>query len=230
MKWYSHPTYKAHQQNIKDYSKGVGKYYSWVVTIANSFNREYASIGVLDINDLISAGNYGLCASWNKINWDEIAEAPEPDAQLWSFLKKRIKWEIRREIDKYSTHIKVPRRKLEEMRKEMSFEDQIFVDLFPTFFDTHFAEYSEEMRPWDQEQLLDVLNDVISKYIPNHKHQDILKLRFGIDTVDDKPVAQKLIAEKYNTTTSYIQNTVHSCIKKLKNDDVEKIIENFYEN
>ena len=230
MKWYSHPTYVAHKENIKLYDKGVGKYYEWVIKIANSFNREYASIGVLDVNDLISAGNLSLLQAWNTIDWEMISNSPEPDAQLWSYIKKRIKWGIRREIDKYSQHISIPINKLESMRKHLSFEDQIFCDLFPKFFDTAFPEYVENMRPWDQEQLLGLLNDLISKYIPNYHHQQILKLSFGIDTIDDKPMPQKQIAEKFDLTQSNIQNIKHRCIKKLQNEDVEKIIENYYEN
>ena len=123
MKWYSHPTYIAHKKAIKNYDKGIGRYYEWVIKIANQFNREYASIGVLDVTDLIAAGNIGLVNAWNKIDWEMISNSTEPDAQLWSYIKKRIKWEIRREIDNYSTHIKVPRRHLDMMRKNMKFED-----------------------------------------------------------------------------------------------------------
>lgn len=229
MKWYSHPTNVVHKDFIKHHTKGVGRYYPWVIKIANQFNREYASIGALDVNDLIQAGNLGLLQAWNSVDWEMIENAPEPDAQLWSYIKKRIKWAIRREIDKYSQHISIPINKIEKMRKHLSFEDQIFCDLFPNFFDDQFPEYVEEIRPWDQEQLLDILNELIAKYILNHNHQQILKLSFGIDTIDDKPMPQKEIAEKFRTTQSNIQNIKHRCIAKLKNEDVEKIIKNFYE-
>ena len=230
MKWYSHPTYIAHKKAIVHYNKGIGKYYEWVIKIANQFNREYASIGVLDVNDLIAAGNIGLVNAWNKIDWEIIGNSTEPDASLWSYIKKRIKWEIRREIDKHSQHISTPINKVEKMRKNMSFEDQIFCDLFPNFFDTAFPDYIENMRPWDQEQLTDVLNSLIDKYIHNHKHQEILKLSYGIDTIDDKPVAIKQLAERFNMSEIGIKKIRSRSLAKLNNEDVEKIIEKFYEN
>ena len=199
MKWYSHETYKTHKENIKLYSKGVGKYYETVVKVANTYNREYPAIGILDINDLVSAGNLGLCQAWGKIDWEEITNADNPDAKLWTFITNRIKWEIRREIDKHSSFIKLPINKQEQERilNEYDDTDKSFVTLFPNFFDTAFLDYSEEMRPWDQERLLDILNPLLSKYIQNYKHEEILKLSYGIDTIDDKPMSIKALAERY---------------------------------
>ena len=232
MKWYSHPTYKAHQENIKQFSKGVGRYYKGVIQIANTFNREYASIGILDINDLISAGNIGLLEAWNNIDWEKITESDCPEAKLWSFIKIRIKGEIRREIDKYSSFINLPINKQEQQRKLSQYDDasKVFVTLFPNFFDTAFPDYAEEMRPWDQERLGDLLDDIFFNYIREHEHREILKLSFGIDTIDDKPMSLKDIALKFDTTPNYINQVKRRSIKKLRNDDVQKIIENFYEN
>ena len=232
MKWYSHPTYKAHQENIKLFSQGVGRYYKGVIQVANTFNREYPSIGILDINDLISAGNIGLLEAWNKIDWEEITNAPEPDAKLWKFLKIRIKGEIRREIDRHSSFINLPINKQEQQRKMANYNDpsKVFVSLFPNFFDTAFPDYSEEMRPWDQEQLGDLLDDIFTKYIKDHKHQEILKLSYGIDTIDDRSVSVKELAKRFNMSEIGIKKIRSRSIDKLNNEDVQKIIENFYEN
>lgn len=230
MKWYSHPTYIAHKKSIAHYERGIGRYYEWVIKIANTFSRDYSAVGALDVNDLIQSGHVGLVQAWNKIDWERIGESGNPDAELWSYLKKRIKWSIRREIDNNGAFIKIPRREIEEARKNLTATDKALVDLFPRFFDDEFPNYIDHIRPWDQEQLLDLLNDLISRYIKSHVHQEILKLSFGIDTIDDKPMAQSKIADKFGLTQSNIQNIKHRCIKKLKNEDVEKIIENFYEN
>lgn len=230
MKWYSHPTYVAHKNAIKKYNKGVGRYYEWVIKLANQFNREYASIGVLDVNDLIMAGHRGLLESWQKIDWELIEGSDNPDAQLWSYIKKRIKWSIRREIDDYSTHIKVPRRILTEMRKNMKFEDQIFCDLFPRFFDTAFPDLIEEVTPyWESQVLGEIIDDYLYANVKNADHVEILRAAFGIDR--DKPVPYKELAVKYRLSVSNIQNIKHRLIKKLKNDEqFINIIENFYEN
>ena len=58
----------------------------------------------------------------------------------------------------------------------------------------------------------------------------ILKLTFGIDTHDNKPVSMKKIAEIYKTSVSYIQNIKFKCLKQLKTDENEGIVKDFYEN
>ena len=229
MKWYSHPTYIAHKNNIKKYNKGVGRYYEWVIKLANQFNREYAAIGVLDVNDLIMAGHRGLLESWQKIEWEMIESSDNPDAQLWSYIKKRIKWSIRREIDNYSTHIKVPRRILTEMRKNMKFEDQIFCDLFPKFFDTSFPDLVDEIHPWDALQLGELIDDYLYSNVKNIDHVEILRARYGIDR--HKPATAKELAEKYRTSEKYIGLIISRLKSKLKQDEkFKKLIENFYEN
>ena len=227
MKWYSHETYKAHQLAVENYKKGVGRYYKWVIRLANQYNREYASIGVLDINDLISAGHVGLLQAWNKLDWELITAADEPDAHLWSYLKKRIKWSIRREIDKYSQHIATPINKIEKQRNEASYEDQIFVDLFPQFFDTAFPDLIEEMVPWKEIQLGEIMDDILLTYIKDYKHIQILRFAYGLDC---NQLSIKDIANKFDMSEIGVKKVKARSIEKLRNEDVEKIIENFYEN
>lgn len=229
MKWFSLPTYKRHEEDIKCYTRGVGRYYEWVIRLANQFNREYASIGILDVNDLIQAGHEGLIKAWSAVDWDMIAESTEPDAQLWNFIKKRIKWGIRREIDNHSTHIKVPRRVLTEMRTNMKFEDQIFVDLFPQFFDAQFPAMIEEIHPWDSLRLGELIDDYLYANVKNADHVEILRASYGIDR--DKPMSIKELATKYRMSEIGIKKAKSRLIEKLKADEeFEKIIENFYEN
>ena len=230
MKWYSHPTFIAHKKAIEHYNKGIGRYYEWVIKIANTFSRDYSAVGALDVNDLIQSGHLGLVQAWQKIDWDRIANSGNPEAELWSYLKKRIKWSIRREIDKHGAFIKIPRREIEEARANLNATDKALVDLFPKFFDDQFPNYVDHIRPWDQEQLLDLLNDLISNYIRNHNHQEILKLSYGIDTIDDKPIPIKKLAERFSMSEIGIKKIKSRSIEKLRNEDVEKIIENFYEN
>ena len=56
MKWYSHPTYKSHLNQMKSF-KSVDNikspYIEWPRSLANSFNRAYSRIGILDLNDLL---------------------------------------------------------------------------------------------------------------------------------------------------------------------------------
>ena len=136
-------------------------------------NFHYSAIGILDINDLVQAGHLGLLKAWDKIDWEQILESDAPEAKLWKFLKTRIKWEIRREIDKNASFMKLPINRQERGRNTGNYVDNIFVTMFNSFFDHAFFDYIDEIRPWDQEELLDLLNKVIPKYIFNHKHQEL---------------------------------------------------------
>ena len=230
MKWSNFRNFKAYKKDLKVLREDELKnYYEHVIQIANTFPRDQIAIGILDITDLIQAGNAGLIDAWSNVDWDLIDESPNPNGQLWSFLKKRIKFAIRREIDNCGAFIKIPRRQLESHRKNLTGIDRILVDTFPQFFDNAII-YEEEYGSWENVQLSEVLDDMIYNSIHNHDHQQILKLTFGIDTHDNKPVSMKKIAEMYKTSVSYIQNIKFKCLKQLKTDENEGIVKDFYEN
>ena len=227
MKWYSHPTYRKHQFDIKHYNRGIGRYYEWVLKIANTFSRGYDSIGVLNVNDLVQAGHIGLVEAWANIDWERIHNSGNPDAELWSFLKRRIKGSIRREIDNNGAFIKIPRRDIENCRKNLNATDKILVNLFPQFFDAQFPNMIEEITPWDQLELADVIDDYMIKTIKNADHREIVKAMYGID-IQKRSV--KELAEKYRMSEISIKKIRERTIKKLRTEEFEKIIENFYEN
>ena len=225
MKWYSHPTYVKHLNDIKLYNKGIGRYFEWVPKLAARFNREYANIGILDYNDLIQAGHVGLVEAWVNIDWEKIASSPEPDAKLWKFLKIRIKGEMRREIDKYSSHIALPINLQEQRRKTRDWYDKALVTLFPTFFDTAFPDLIDETTPWDQIQMYDLLDDIMADHL-TVEERIILEKFYGLDGNDRW--SAKRIAEYNNVTIRSIENKKLRAIQKLKkNDDVLKKISNF---
>ena len=228
MKWFSLTTYKKHQEDVKCYTRGVGRYYKGVISEANTFNREYSSIGILDINDLVQAGHAGLLEAWNAIDWEVIAESSNPDGKLWKFIKKRIRWAIRREIDKYSQHIALPINKLEQMRNTAKYEDQIFCQLFPKFFGEMFPELSGEITPWDQIQLYEFLDDLMIKYLKSDE-RIVLELFYGLDGMERKSIKQ--IAEYQKVKTKYIENKKARAVERLKNnEEVINRIKNYLEN
>ena len=230
MKWSNYRNFKAYKQDLKVLREDELKnYYKHVIQIANTFPRDQIAIGILDITDLIQAGNIGLIEAWEKVDWDLINESPNPNGQLWSFLKKRIKFTIRREIDNCGAFIKIPRRQLEDHRKNLTGIDRILVNVFPKFFDQELVAY-ENTSSWDNEQLGLLLDDIIYDNIKSHEHQAILKLSFGIDTFDNKSVPIKKIADMYNISISGVKKIRQRSIEKIKeNENTEIIIKNFFE-
>ena len=66
MKWYSHKLHKIHladMRRFKDSNEMRQAYQSWVVTMANRFERNYARIGILNFQDLMQEGYVGFYLS-----------------------------------------------------------------------------------------------------------------------------------------------------------------------
>ena len=129
--------YKLHQAHLEDLKVKRGDplemYYPWVIQIANTFSKDSVAIGVLNYQDLYQAGYIGLIEAWNNVDHERS------QAEKWSFIKKRIKGEIRREIDKYGSFISRPINLQEKERSNMSKADKILVNMFPKFFDEELA-------------------------------------------------------------------------------------------
>ena len=227
MKWNNYRSSVAYKKDLKILRDDELKnYYPHVIQIANTFSRDFVAIGILNIQDLIQAGNVGLLEAWSNVDWELINESPNPQGQLWAFLKKRIKFAIRREIDYNGTFIKVPRRQLEDHRKHLTGIDKVLVNVFPKFFESELI-YQDDITDWDNEQLGLMLDDLIYDNIKSADHRIILSLCFGLD---GEKMSQKDIAEKFRTTISNVQNIKHRCIRKLATKENKIIIENFYLN
>ena len=222
MKWYSHRLHQIHLADVKVKREDpLEIYYPWVIQIANTFTRDAIAIGALNLQDLVQAGYVGLLEAWDNIDEDR------DQAQKWSFIKKRIKGNIRREIDNYGTFIKVPRRALEEHRKELSAIDKVLVNTFPKFFDVEVVSY-DRIPSWQAVRLEELIDDYLYYNFPNKTHVNILKDSFGIDR--DKKVSLKDLALQYDLTEIAIKKIKSRMINKIKEDkDFEEIIINFYQ-
>ena len=222
MKWYPHNLYRMHLHDVKVLRDDpLGMYYPWVSQIANTFTRDEVAIGALNYMDLIQAGYIGLLEAWDLVD-HELSQA-----QIWTFIKKRIKGAIRRSIDNTGTFIKVPRRQLEEHRAQTTEIDKILVNAFPKFF-MEIEPGAYDNYSWHQEQLADLLDDLLYKYIPNAMHRHILTASYGID--EDK-LSYKELSKIYKVSITNIQTIKFRCIRRLKeNKEFKTIIENFLEN
>ena len=229
MKWYNH---RAHIQHLKDIKvqrdTHLGKIIPHVNQIANTFSRDAIAIGVLNLQDLIQAGYLGLLEAWDKVDWTKIDQSTNPDAQLWSFLKKRIRWAIRREIDRYGQHISTPINKLEEARNKYNFKglDRVLVNVFPKFFNDE-AIHVIDPGPYISVQLEEIIEDELYKVERSADNRHILLAFYGIG-IDRKN--QKELAEIYRKPQGSIQKIIERTRNKLKTEEFKLIIENFYKN
>ena len=222
MKHYLHRLHRIHQKDIKvKRGDDIEIYFEWVIQIANAFPRDAIAIGALNYMDLYQAGYVGLVEAYNKLDHDR------GQAEKWAYLKKRIKWAIRREIDNYGAFIKVPRRDIEEQRASLSGIEKSIVNIFPKFFDEKLGFYDHSLESWDNVLLGELIDDILLKYIRDPKHRAIIRLLFGLDC-DKLPI--KDVAIEFNMSEIGIKKIRSRSIDKLKTEEIKKIIENFYEN
>ena len=222
MKWYSHALHKKHLNDIKvQRGDEIEMYYPYVIQIANTFARDSVAIGALNFQDLVQSGYVGLVEGWAKLDHDR--DQPEK----WSFLKKRIKWAIRREIDNHGAAIKIPRVELEESRRNLTSIDKLLVNSFPKFFKEIEPANEVDITPYAIDRLSLIIDDYLYSNFKNIDHVEILKALFGIDR--EKKSSIKDLAQKYNMSDVGIKKIRERMIKKLRNEKFEKIIENFYE-
>ena len=223
MKWYSHRLHKFHTNDMK-VKRGdpLEVYYPWVIQIANTFTRDAVAIGALNLQDLIQAGYLGLLEAWDNV--DEERD----QAQKWSFIKKRIKFTIRREIDNHGAFIKVPRRALEDHRKHLTSIDKILVNAFPKFFEVILFN-TEEVSSWESVQLGELIDDYLYTNFNNYDHIEMLRAFYGIDR-DERSTIKELAAE-YGISEEAVRKAKSRLINKLKKDEqFKEIITNFYYN
>ena len=85
--------------------------------LARKFATSQQASGVMDITDLISCGHLGLCKAVAKLDRQMLADSEDPEKTIKSFLSKRIRGAIRREIDKNRGDMRIPEHKYNEIRK-----------------------------------------------------------------------------------------------------------------
>ena len=228
MKNFNWRAFQAYRYDVKVNRDDMKDYYPHVINVANSFPRDSIAIGALNIQDLIQAGNVGLVEAWAKVDWERIDKSPNPQAELWSYLKKRIKFAIRREIDNYGTTIKIPRRDIEEARKNLKGHDKILVGTFGSFFDkSRFLADIDDPAPWIAIMLEEFINDELEKHVPNVDHRNILLKFYGIGY---EKHTLKGLAEIYRKSENAIKKIVFNTKNKLDTEEFKTIIENFYKN
>jgi len=88
-----------------------------VENIGRKFATSQEASGVMSIMDIIQEGSLQLCKAVDKIDRNRLFESEDIEKTLKSFLAKRIRGGIRREIDRNRGTMRIPEHKLNEMRK-----------------------------------------------------------------------------------------------------------------
>ena len=198
-----------------------------VWSVAFSFSTSDQASGVLSINDLLQAGAEGLILAVDRIDWQLIEESENPDKTIKSFLSKRIRGAIRREIDINRGDMRIPEYKLNQIRKSDGGDKKIVQMFFNSIFSSIDVQYESD----DESPLMQIPDtskkyniDIINAYLLglmkanlSEREYDVLRMSYGLDC--DKMPAKE-IAKKLNIegVASYVR------VSQIKRDAIDTLI------
>ncbi len=206
----------------------IVKFMPLVENLARKFATSQQASGVLSINDLIQEGNKGLVMAVDKLDWLKLNESPDIEKTLKSFFSKRIKGAVRRAMDINRGNIKIPERKLNEIRNNPN-NDKIVSMFFNSIFQsidekygTDEDDYFNNIEDKSKDYNVNILNAYILSLMKQHLNSDeynVLRLSFGLDC--DKMKARD-VAKFLNINNK----TANIKISKIKKEAINKLIEN----
>lgn len=197
------------------------QYMPLVENIAKSFSLNHSATGIMSLNDIIQEGNLGLIAAVDKIDWEQIELSEDPERSIMSFLSKRIRGAIRRNIDKNRSDIRVPEYKINEIRKNQSDEHQVTMLLFNTIFKS-ISDYNIDIIPFeddfDIEKLSAVFMEMVKKNLTETEFK-IIDMSYGINR-------KKLTAQEIAEELGIEVNTASVRVSQMKRKTLDKLREN----
>jgi len=199
------------------------KYFNLAINIANSFSKEYSSIGVMNVNDLIQEASYALVKSWRNINWEYIGNIEDPldrKKSVTNYLKKSIKGLVKDEIKKNLDGTKKPIKGIWDNETKTRRTDVFgFLSiLFPNWFDNNVLTLIEdEVYDYDYEQLGNYIESWLSDHIP--KYKEMILMLYGIDDVYSAPKTINEIAIKFRMKPEAVRKQKERLIKRLKRNE-----------
>ena len=199
-----------------------------VENIARKFATSQQASGVMSINDLIQEGNLNLIKAVDRIDWSKMEDSEDQGKTMKSFLSKRIKGGIRREIDKNRGQMRLPEHVTNEIRKNFGKDKKAVAMFFNSIFlsidagtrddDDLFLQIEDKSEPYNQAFLNMYLMSLLKSHLTT-REVDVLRLSYGLDC--DKHSA--------NEIADYLGiegNGAYVRVSQLKKQAVDKLIEN----
>jgi len=204
------------------------KFMPLVENLARKFATSQQASGVMAITDMIQEGHINLIKAVDRIDWQRILESEDQEKTLKSFLSKRIKGGIRREIDKNRGQMRLPEHVTNDIRKNFGKDKKAVAMFFNSIFlsidassrddDDLFLQIEDTSEPYNQVFLNMYLTSLLKQHLTD-KEFHVLRLSYGLDC--DKHSA-KDIAKHLDIEGSgaYVR------VSQLKKQAVDKLIEN----
>jgi len=204
------------------------KFMPLVENLARKFATSQQASGVMAITDMIQEGHVNLIKAVDRIDWVIMNESEDQEKTLKSFLSKRIKGGIRREIDKNRGQMRLPEHVTNDIRKNFGKDKKAVAMFFNSIFlsidagsrddDDLFLQIEDTSEPYNQVFLNMYLTSLLKQHLTD-KEFHVLRLSYGLDCEKHsaKDIAKFLEIEG---TGAYVR------VSQLKKQAVDKLIEN----
>ena len=206
----------------------VTKFMPLVENLARKFATSQQASGVMAITDMIQEGHLNLIKAVDRIDWEKINESEDQEKTLKSFLSKRIKGGIRREIDKNRGQMRLPEHVTNDIRKNFGKDKKAVAMFFNSIFlsidagsrddDDLFLQIEDTSEPYNQVFLNMYLTSLLKQHLtPKEFH--VLRLSYGLD-------CEKHSAKEIATYLDIEGSGAYVRVSQLKKQAVDKLIEN----
>ena len=198
-----------------------------VENIGRKFATSQEASGVMSINDIIQEGSFQLCKAVDKIDRLRLMQSEDIEQTLKSFLAKRIRGGIRREIDKNRGTMRIPEHKLNEIRKDGGKDKKMVAMFFNSIFlsidanpndDNMVYQIPDKSDPYNETLLNAYIMSLLSKNL-EWNEMLVLSKSYGLD--GPKWSANEIAAAlELKGVSAYVR------VSELKKQAVQKLIDN----
>lgn len=198
-----------------------------VENIGRKFATSQEASGVMSINDIIQEGSFQLCKAVDKIDRLRLMQSEDIEQTLKSFLAKRIRGGIRREIDKNRGTMRIPEHKLNEIRKDGGKDKKMVAMFFNSIFlsidanpndDNMVYQIPDKSDPYNETLLNTYIMSLLSKNL-EWNEMLVLSKSYGLD--GPKWSANEIAAAlDLKGVSAYVR------VSELKKQAVQKLIDN----
>ena len=242
MKNYSRDTLNRYIKDLRDTKDEWMKKWSEHVEYMAKYkengsirSKEYVSVGIMDLNDIIQESYLAFLTAWNNVNWDDINKSTNPEASLWSYLKKTANLNLNISIRNNKDGIRITQYGLFQSKEAQNTNVQMITSLFHQL-DKMFMnveENEENFLTYEAELLgffLDThFDDVLDRKSNGERslkgiERDVIKKLFGIES---ELGTYKELSEYYKVSVSSLHMVKKRALEKLKSPMSMKIISDF---
>ena len=198
-----------------------------VENIGRKFATSQEASGVMSINDIIQEGSFQLCKAVDKIDRLRLMQSEDIEQTLKSFLAKRIRGGIRREIDKNRGTMRIPEHKLNEIRKDGGKDKKMVAMFFNSIFlsidanpndDNMVYQIPDKSDPYNETLLNTYIMSLLSKNL-EWNEMLVLSKSYGLD-------GPKWSANEIATALELKGVSAYVRVSELKKQAVQKLIDN----